>query len=75
MRRMSGERGAPHNVVLLDADPSRSGYVQALLRPDSFTLRDALEVTRTADGKVFEVMPSGLVESGPDFDRVRFKVT
>ncbi len=73
-RRASGERGSPHNVVLLDAEPSRSGYIQVLVRPESFTLRDALEVTRTADGKVLAVMPSGLVESGPDFDRVRFKV-
>ena len=38
-------------------------------------LREALEVTRTVDGKVYVVMPSGLVESGPDFDRVRFKVS
>jgi hypothetical protein len=75
MRRLTGERGAPHNVVLLDAEPSRSGYIQALLRPESFTLRDPLEATRTVDGKSFAVMPSGLVESGPDFDRVRFKVT
>ena len=74
-QRTTGERGAPHNVVLLDAEPSRSGYIQVLLRPESFTLRDALEITRTADGKAFAVMPSGLVESGPDFDRVRFKVT
>ena len=74
-RLATGVRGAPHNVVLLEAQPSRSGYLQVLLRPDSFTLRDALEATRTMDGKSFVVMPSGLVESGPDFDRVRFKVT
>jgi hypothetical protein len=73
--RRTGERGEPHNVVLLDAKPSRSGYLQVLLRPESFTLRDALEATRLSDGKSFVVMPSGLVESGPDFDRVRFKVT
>ena len=72
--QLTGERGEPHQVVLLDAKPSRSGYMQALLRPESFTLRDALEATRTADGQTFMVMPSGLVESGPDFDRVRFKV-
>lgn len=72
--RASGERAVPHNVVLLDAKPSRSGYLQGLLRPEAFTLRDALEATRTMDGKTFEVMPSGLVESGPDFDRVRFKL-
>ena len=69
----AGERGAPHNVVMLDPKPSRSGYMQILLRPESFTLRDALEVTRTVDAQTFMVMPSGLVESGPDFDRVRFK--
>jgi hypothetical protein len=73
--RANGDRGAPHNVVLLDAKPSRSGYLQVLLRPESFTLRDSLEATRLSDGKSFVVMPSGLVESGPDFDRVRFKVT
>ena len=72
--KAGGERGEPHNVVLLDPKPSRSGYMQMLLRPDSFTLRDELEVTRTADAQTFMVMPSGLVESGPDFDRVRFKV-
>ncbi len=72
--QLTGERGEPHQVVLLDAKPSRSGYMQALLRPESFALRDALEATRTADGQTFMVMPSGLVESGPDFDRVRFKV-
>lgn len=71
----TGDRGSPHNVVLLDLKPSRSGYLQALLQPESFTLRDALEATRTVDGKIFVLMPSGLVESGPDFDRVRFKVT
>ncbi len=74
VRHASGDRGAPHNVVFLGAEPSRSGYLQALLRPESFTLRDALEATRLSDGRSFEVMPSGLVESGPDFDRVRFKV-
>ena len=73
--RSTGDRGAPHNVVLLDAKPSRSGYLQVLLRPGSFTLRDPLEVTRLSDGKSFVVLPSGLVESGPDFDRVRFKVS
>ncbi|HTE13801.1 MAG TPA: hypothetical protein VK642_01870 [Burkholderiales bacterium] len=71
----NGVRGAPHNVVLLGAVPSRSGYLQALLRPESFTLRDGLEATRLSDGRSFVVMPSGLVESGPDFDRVRFKVS
>lgn len=73
-RRADGERGVPHNVVLLSAEPSASGYLQALLRPESFSLRNALEATRLSDGASFEVMPSGLVESGPDFDRVRFKV-
>lgn len=70
---ITGERGTPHNVVMLDPKPSRSGYMQMLLRPDTFTLRDELEVTRTVDAQTFMVMPSGLVESGPDFDRVRFK--
>ncbi len=73
--KSTGDRGVPHNVVLLDAKPSRSGYLQVLLRPESFTLRDLLEATRLSDGKSLVVMPSGLVESGPDFDRVRFKVT
>jgi hypothetical protein len=70
----SGALGPPHNVILLAAKASVSGYVQALLRPESFSLRDALEATRLLDGQSFSVMPSGLVESGPDFDRVRFKV-
>ncbi len=69
----SGARGAPQNVILLDAEPSNSGYLLAVLRPETFTLRDALEATRTADGKTFILSPSGMVESGPDFDRVRFK--
>ena len=69
-----GGRGVPHNVVFLSGEPSLSGYLQALLRPESFSLRDELEATRLSDGKSFAVMPSGLVESGPDFDRVRFKV-
>lgn len=73
-RRASGEPGPPHNVVLLSAEPSPSGYVQALLRPESFTLLDRLEATRLPDGKSFLVMPSGMMESGPDYDRVRFKV-
>ena len=75
VRHGSGELGVPHTIVLLDVNPSRSGYIQMLLRPESFTLRDVLEATRTSDGKVFMVMPSGLVESGPDFDRVRFKIS
>ena len=69
-----GERGTPHAVVLLDWQPSKSGYLQVLVRPDSFTMRDALEATRTADGKTFVLMASGVVESGPDFERVRFKL-
>jgi hypothetical protein len=73
-KRSDGERGAPHNVVLLGAEPSSSGYLQALLRPESFSLRGAMEATRLPDGKSYDLMPSGLVESGPDFDRVRFKV-
>lgn len=70
---VTSEPGAPHNVVLLDAEPSRSGYLQALVRPESFTLIEALEATRTADGLSFMLMPSGMIESGPDLDRVRFK--
>ncbi len=70
---LTGERGVPQNVVMLDPKPSSGGYMQMLLRPDVFTLRDELEVTRTVDAQAFMVMPSGLVESGPDFDRVRFK--
>jgi hypothetical protein len=69
----SGVRGTPQNVILLDAEPSQAGYLLAVLRPETFALREALEATRTADGKTFMVRPSGLVESGPDFDRVRFK--
>jgi hypothetical protein len=68
-----GGRGAAKYVILLDADPSNSGYLLAVLRPNTFTLTEALETTRTTDGKTFVVTPSGLVESGPDFDRVRFK--
>ncbi len=71
---LTGERGEPHSAVLLDAAPSRSGYLQALLRPEAITLDDEVEATRTTDGTVFNVVPSGLVDSGPDFDRVRFKV-
>ena len=63
----------PQTVVFLDAEPSQSGYWLALLRPGSLVLRDAFEATRVADGMTFIVTPSGLVESGPDFDRVRFK--
>jgi hypothetical protein len=70
----TGAPSAPHKVILLDADPSTSGYLLALLRPETFTLKDALVVTRIADGVSFNVTPSGLVEAGPDFDRVRFKV-
>jgi hypothetical protein len=70
----SGERGASHYVILLDTEPSPSGYLLALLRPDTLTLRETLEATRSADGKTFLLTPSGLVESGPDFDRVRFKM-
>jgi hypothetical protein len=73
-RRADGGRGSPHNVVLLGAEPSASGYLQALLRPESFALRGVLEATRISDGNTFELLPSGLVESGPDFDRVRFKL-
>jgi len=71
----SGVRGAPQSVIMLGAEPSQAGYLLMLLRPDTFTLREALEATRTADGKTFVVTPSGLVESGPDFDRVRLKAT
>lgn len=70
----SGARGAPRDVILLDAEPSQSGYLLAVLRPETFTLREALEATRTADGKTFVLMPSGMVESGPDFEKVRFKM-
>ncbi|MEQ1772690.1 MAG: hypothetical protein ABL891_02800 [Burkholderiales bacterium] len=70
---VAGVRGAPQNVILLDTEPSQAGYLLAILRPETFALREALEATRTADGKTFTVRPSGLVESGPDFDRVRFK--
>ncbi len=70
----SGVRGAPMSVILLDAEPSSSGYFLALLNPESSLLRDTIEVTRTADGKTFLLSPSGTVESGPNFDRVRFKV-
>lgn len=73
-RRANGDLGPPHNIVMLEHNPSPSGYLQALLRPEAFTLRDVLEATRVSDGKSFIVLPSGMVESGPDFDRVRFKL-
>jgi hypothetical protein len=70
---LSGARGASRNVILLDAEPSSSGYMLAVLRPQTFTLREPVEATRKADGKTFALTPSGMVESGPDYDRVRFK--
>lgn len=70
----AGGRGIPHSVILLDPEPSQSGYLQALLRPETFDLRETLEAMRSADGQSYALMPSGLVESGPDFDRVRFKL-
>lgn len=73
-RRANGDLGPPHNIVMLESKPSASGYLQALLRPEAFTLREVLEAARLSDGKSFIVLPSGLVESGPDFDRVRFRL-
>jgi hypothetical protein len=72
--RAGGARGAPQAAVFLDWQPSKSGYLQILVRPDSFTMRESLEATRTADGKTFALTASGMVESGPDFERVRFKL-
>lgn len=69
-----GARGSPHYVILLDAEPSPSGYLQALVRPGMFSLDEPLEATCTADGRKFHVAPSGMIEAGPDFDRARFKV-
>ncbi len=74
VKRAGGERGVPHNVIFLAVDPSPSGYLQVLLRPESFVLQGTLEATRLFDGKSFELTPSGLIESGPDFDRVRFRL-
>ena len=68
-----GQRGTPQTVALLDAQPSKSGYLQLLVRPETFTMREELELARTLDGKVFMLSASGMVESGPDFDRVRFQ--
>ena len=70
----SGARGAQQNVILLDTEPSSSGYLLAVLEPGIFSLRESLEATRTADGKTFMLSPSSMVESGVNFDRVRFKV-
>ena len=70
--RAAGGRGTPQAVTLLDLQPSKSGYMQVLVRPESFTLREEMELTRTMDGAVFVMDASGIVESGPDFDRVRF---
>jgi hypothetical protein len=69
-----GTRGSPHYVIVLDTDPSPSGYLQALVRPGMFSLDEPLEAKCTADGKKFHAVPSGMIEAGPDFDRVRFKV-
>ena len=68
-----GAGDAVRKAIFLDAAPSQSGYWLALLAPGSLNLNDTLEATRISDGKTFSLMPSGLVESGPDFDRVRFK--
>ncbi len=65
-RRNRSESGTPPNVVLLEAEPSRSGYLQVLVRPASFTLGEALRVTRTADGLSFMLMPSGVIERTAD---------
>ncbi len=70
----SGARGAPQPVILLDTEPSSSGYLLAVLEPGIFSLRESLEATRTADGKTFRLSPSSMVEGGINFDRVRFKV-
>ena len=70
----SGARGAPQQVILLDTEPSSSGYLLAVLEPGTFSLRESLEATRTADGKIYMLSPSSMVESGVNFDRVRFKV-
>ena len=72
--RAGGGRGAPQTVALLDSQPSKSGYMQVVVRPEAFSLREELELTRTLDGAVFVLNASGIVESGPDFDRIRFMI-
>jgi hypothetical protein len=69
----SGGRAASHYVILLDPEPSQSGYMQAVMRPGIFSLNEVLEATRTEDGKTFFLSPSGRIESSPDFEHVRFK--
>jgi|GEM_PF-5147138 len=76
VRDAAGERGVPHNAVLLAAEPSPSGYLQMMLPEGALAPGDAaMEVTRLPDGKTFGVTAAGVIESGPDFVRVRFKVS
>jgi hypothetical protein len=77
LRSLTGvEQGAKRqNAILLSARPSPSGSLHIVARRDLFGGRDPLEAQYGRPPTTIILEPSGIVESGHDFDWLRYKLS
>jgi hypothetical protein len=61
-------------AIMLDEWPLADGSVEILVRRDQLSGREAVEVTYGADRANVILAPGGLVESGQDFDWLRYRL-
>jgi cyclic-di-GMP-binding protein len=76
LRRVGGTRqgGNPQTALLLAARPSRTGSLHVVARRDLFDGREPLEATYGNPAATVTLDPGGVVESGQDFDWLRYKL-
>ena len=78
LRKLTGmgleQAGKPQIAILLGARPSRTGSLHVVARRDLFDGRESLEATYGNPACTVTLEPSGIVESGQDFDWLRYKL-
>ncbi len=70
----AGQGGKRQTALLLASRPSRTGSLHIVARRDLFDGRESLEATFGTPAATVALDPGGVVESGQDFDWLRYKL-
>ena len=70
----AGQGGRRQTALLLAARPSRTGSLHIVARRDLFDGRESLEATYGEPATTVTLDPGGVVETGQDFDWLRYKL-
>jgi hypothetical protein len=70
----AGQGGKYQTALLLATRPSRTGSLHVVVRRDLFDGREPLQATYGNPATTVTLDPGGVVESGQDFDWLRYKL-